>query len=336
MSEAPLNQRVSTNTINRATKLDNARRRFVIDTDTASDDAVAILMALMHPDIDVVALTIVAGNVGISRALTNALITLERCAQPEVPVHAGRSTPLTRRLETAQFVHGEDGMGDINLPMPNRLVPTSTDAVQALLDLPHTDDSLDLVTLGPLTNVAAALLIDPHLLTRYQSVTMMAGAPDSVGNVNELGEFNVWADPEAARIVMAAPGNKTMVGWNISRLHAVMYPADQAVLGTLGPLGEFCEQINVCVDKYARETGLPGFDLPDPIAMAIAIDPSIATKVEMQGININCDVTGDARGHSQPVAVDETHPAVKVVWEANELAFKQMLFAACQAGATNE
>ncbi len=307
------------------------RRRFVIDTDTASDDAVALVIALTHPEIEVVAVTVVAGNVGLPRALINALLTLERCKQPEVPVHAGRATPLIRPLETAQFVHGNDGMGDINLPMPARLAPTSTDAVQALLDLPLADDALELVTLGPLTNVAAALLIDPLLLTRYTKVTMMAGAPDNVGNVNELGEFNVWADPEAARIVMAAPGNKTMVGWNISRLFAVMYPADQALLGTLGPLGVFCEQINVCVDRYARETGLPGFDLPDPIAMAIAIDPSIATRVEARGIEIVCDLTGDARGHSMPVDVDDAHPPIAVVWEANESAFKQMLFNACQS-----
>jgi purine nucleosidase len=307
------------------------RRRFVIDTDTASDDAVAMVIALTHPDIEVVAITVVAGNVGLPRALINALLTLERCEQPDVPVHAGRATPLIRQLETAQFVHGQDGMGDINLALPARLTPTSNDAVQALLDLPLADDSLELVTLGPLTNVAAALLVDPLLLTRYRSVTMMAGAPDNVGNVNELGEFNVWADPEAARIVMAAPGNKTMVGWNISRLYAVMYPADQALLGTLGPLGEFCEQINVCVDRYARETGLPGFDLPDPIAMAIAIDPLIATRVEALGIEINCDVTGDARGHSGPVEVDDSHPPITVVWEANESAFKRMLFSACQS-----
>jgi purine nucleosidase len=309
----------------------SARRRFVIDTDTASDDAVAMVIALNHPDIEVVAITVVAGNVGLPRALINALMTLERCNQPDLPVHAGRATPLMRPLETAQHVHGQDGMGDINLPLPARLTPTSTDAVQALLDLPRTDDSLELVTLGPLTNVAAALLIDPLLLTRYARVTMMAGAPDSVGNVNELGEFNVWADPEAARIVMAAPGNKTMVGWNISRLYAVMYPADQALLGTLGPLGEFCEHINVCVDKYARETGLPGFDLPDPIAMAIAIDSSVATRVETSGIEIVCDLSGDARGHSIPVDVDDGHPPVTVVWEANESAFKHLLFAACQS-----
>lgn len=301
--------------------------RMVIDTDTASDDAVAMVLALANPNVEVVAVTVVAGNVGLSRAVTNACITLERCGQPEAPVHAGRASPLIRPLETAQFVHGEDGMGDIRLPDPHRQIITSHDGVQALLDLAAPD--IDLVTLGPLTNVAAALLIDPLLLTKYRHTTMMAGAPDGVGNVNRHGEFNVWADPEAARIVMTSAGEKTMVGWNISRLYAVMRPAEQAVLGTLGPLGEFCQQINKCVDEYARKTGLEGYDLPDPIAMAIAIDPAVATRVEAVGIDVVCDVTGDERGRTVPVEVDAEHPPVNVVWEADESRFKQMLTKAC-------
>ncbi len=307
------------------------RRRLVIDTDTASDDAVAMVLALRNSSIDVVAVTVVAGNVYLPRATLNALITLERCGHAHLPVYAGRATPLVRPLESAQFVHGDDGMGDIGIANPRRVEPTSSDAVHMLLDLPRTDDSLELVTLGPLTNIAAALLIDPMLLTRYRSVVMMAGAPDGVGNVNAHGEYNVWADPEAARIVMAAPGNKTLVGWNISRLYAVMLPAEQALLGTLGPLGEFCQQINVCVDEYARRTGLAGYDLPDPIAMAIAIDPTIATKTEVRGLEINCDLAGDHRGHSIPVDVDDEHPPITIVWEANSEAFKRMLFTACSA-----
>ncbi len=308
-----------------------ARRRIVIDTDTASDDAVAMMIALTSTAVDVVAVTVVAGNVGLERAVINAMISLERCGKPDIAVHAGRSTPLTRPLETAQFVHGEDGMGDIGLPMPKRRSVTSNDGVQALIDLAAGEAELELVTLGPLTNVAAALLIDPLLLTKYRHTTMMAGAPDGVGNVNAHGEFNVWADPEAARIVMDAPGAKTMVGWNISRLYAVMRPAEQALLGTLGPLGEFCQQINTCVDKYARMNGLDGYDLPDPIAMAIALDSAVAIRVEDCGIQINCDVSGDHRGETVVVCADGNHPAVRVIWEADESLFKHMLTTACSS-----
>jgi purine nucleosidase len=307
-----------------------ARATLVIDTDTASDDAVALVMALMHPDIDVRAITVVAGNVPIEMATNNALLTVERCVaegQRAVPVHVGASQPRCRPLETAQFVHGADGMGDINLP-PATTQPTGHDAVDQLLDLPADGDSpLTLVTLGPLTNIAAALDRDPLLLTRYEHTVMMAGAPDLVGNVNTHGEFNVWCDPEAAEVVFAAPGRKTLVGWNISRQFAVMTPDDQAHVATLGPLGRFVHEINRVVDEYCRNTGLAGYDLPDPIAMAIAIDPSIATRTTQIGVAVTIDGEDD-RGASTP-NVDGDRAPMTVVWEADEAAFKRQLFAAC-------
>jgi purine nucleosidase len=301
--------------------------KLLIDTDTASDDSVAMLIALTCPNVEVVAVTVVAGNVGLDRAVQNALITLERAGKPDVEVFRGEANPLTRPLETAQFVHGEDGMGDIGLPLAQRTQHTIGSAVDVLLQAPAAHEHLTLVTLGPLTNVALALRRDPELLTRYDSVVMMAGAPDSVGNVNALGEFNVWADPEAAQLVMRAPGNKTMVGWNISRLYAVVTPAEQAVIGSLGPLGEFTQQINVCVDEYARANGLAGYDLPDPIAVAIAIDPLVATRIEHQRIDVVLE--GEHERGCTRVSGDPSIPFTKVVWEADESRFKSMLMAMC-------
>jgi purine nucleosidase len=302
-------------------------RPFFIDTDTASDDAVALLVALTNDEIDVVGITVVAGNVGLDRAIINARITTERAGKPAIAVYAGRAQPLSRPLETAQFVHGEDGMGDIGLPLPQQTVADTGDAIDVLIAAPSHHPGLTLVTLGPLTNVAAALQRDPQLLSRYARVVMMAGAPDGYGNVNATGEYNVWADPEAARIVMRAEGNKTMVGWNISRLFAVMTPADQAVIGTLGPLGEFTQQINVCVDEYARSNGLAGYDLPDPIAMAIAIDPTIATRSHWQRVDVVLDGEED-RGCTRIVG-DPSVPLTEVIWEADEARFKSMIMAMC-------
>jgi purine nucleosidase len=309
-----------------------ALRTFVIDTDTASDDAVALVMALMHPDVDVRAITVVAGNVPLPMAVNNALLTVERCVaqgRATVPVHAGLDAPLRRPLETAQYVHGEDGMGDINLP-PATTAAAGHDAVTELIELPHRSvEPLTLVTLGPLTNVAAALARDPELLTRYEHTVMMAGAPDLVGNVNAHGEFNVWCDPEAAEIVFAAPGAKTLVGWNISRQFAVMTPADQQHLTTLGPLGQFVHEINRVVNEYCLNTGLPGYDLPDPITMAIAIDPTIAIDVTIEPVVVTIDGE-DHRGASTPTA-DPSRPPMRVVWKADEAAFKRQLFAACRS-----
>lgn len=308
-----------------------ALRTFVIDTDTASDDAVALVMALMHPGIDVRSITVVAGNVPLPMAVNNALLTVERCVAEgcrSVPVHAGLDAPLHRALETAQYVHGEDGMGDINLP-PATTFAAGHDAVTELLELPaRSVEPLTLVTLGPLTNVAAALARDPFLLTRYERTVMMAGAPDLVGNENAHGEFNVWCDPEAAEIVFAAPGAKTLVGWNISRQFAVMTPADQTHLTTLGPLGEFVHEINRVVNEYCLNTGLRGYDLPDAIAMAIAIDPQIATDTTDEPVVVTIEGE-DNRGASTP-ATDPNRPPMRVVWKADEAAFKRQLFAACQ------
>jgi purine nucleosidase len=308
-------------------KSQNVDMKLLIDTDTASDDSVAMLIALTRPDVEVVAVTVVAGNVGLDRAVQNALITLERAAKPDIAVYRGASQPLARPLETAQFVHGDDGMGDIGLPLAARVQPSDGSAIDVLLAAPNEHERLVLVTLGPLTNVAMALQRDPDLLTRYEAVVMMAGAPDAVGNVNALGEFNVWADPEAAQIVLRAAGNKTMVGWNISRLYAVVTPAEQAVIGTLGPLGAFTQQINVCVDEYARSHGLAGYDLPDPIAMAIAIDPLVASRIELQRVDVVLEGEHE-RGCTQ-ISGDRSIAVTKVVWEADESLFKSMLMQMC-------
>lgn len=311
--------------------------RIIIDTDTASDDAVAVLMALMNPRVKVEALTVVAGNVPLDLAVNNALVTVETCVAaggPTVPVYVGNAGPLLRPLETAQFVHGEDGMGDVGLDQAT-IAAEPGDAVDELIRRANAElGELTLVTLGPLTNIAHALGKDSAFLTKFRHTYMMAGAPDDVGNVNRLGEFNVWCDPEAAAHVIAAPGDKTMIGWNISRLYAVMTPADQLALGDLGPLGSFVQRINRVVNQYALDTGLAGFDLPDPIAMSIAIDQGIATHTTFETLRIHIDGV-DERGWSEVIPSESGLVPLRVVWEANESAFKEQLYTACRNGATN-
>ncbi|WP_229276289.1 nucleoside hydrolase [Agromyces kandeliae] len=262
----------------------------VIDTDTASDDAVAILQAVLHPDIEVRAVTTVAGNVPLPTATRNALVTLELANATDIPVHPGCAGPILRPLETAQHVHGEDGMSGAPLIEPETQ-PQTEHAVEALIrlgrDEPHRHE---LVTLGPLTNIAAALLIDPDLLTRFTRVTMMIGAADGRGNVAATGEFNAWADPEAAKIVFHAPGDKRMVGWDASRKYAVITDADECELRATGALGEFICEINRSVRAWGRDvTGIDGYDLPDPLAMAVAIDPSIVVESTRTHVAVSTD-----------------------------------------------
>jgi len=305
-----------------------SRRSIVIDTDTASDDAIALLLAVREPSVDVRAVTVVAGNVPLDLAVRNAIITLDLSGGADIPVHAGRDRPLGRPLDTAQFVHGEGGMGGATLPEPSRAT-TSDDAVGALLALGSSEPGVhDLVTLGPLSNIAAALDSDPDLLTKFGHTYLMAGSPDGVGNVDALGEYNVWADPEAATAVFAAPGAKTMIGWNISRLFAVMNHDEQAELARVGRLGRFAIDINGDVDRYALDTGLAGFDLPDPIAMAVALDDSIITEATDEWLVVGLD--GPTRGCTIP---DRRHgrpaPNIRVLWSVDEAAFKRRLITAC-------
>lgn len=256
-------------------------RKFLIDTDTASDDAVALVMALRTPGIHVEAITVVAGNMPIEKGLQNALYTRDLC-NSHAPVYQGSAAPLLRPLHTAESVHGNDGMGDIGLPLTGRR-PEPGSAVTAIIETIHRNPGeITLVTLGPLTNIALALKEDPSIVKEVSRYVMMGGIGYGGGNVTPAAEFNIWVDPEAAEIVFASGLPVEMVGWDISVQYAVFDPQDVAQFRAIGtPLAQFCMDIQKALTQYAlTKTHLAGFDLPDPIAMAVAIDPSAATKTE--------------------------------------------------------
>jgi purine nucleosidase len=286
-------------------------RPFLIDTDTASDDAVALLLALRHPEIDVRAITVVAGNVPVDQGVQNALYTVE-LAGADVPVYRGAPAPRERELHTGQAVHGEDGMGDIGLEVTGRAAAHG-DAAQVLIDeIARRPGEVTLVTLGPLTNVAAAFEREPESARDLAAIVVMGGTSDHRGNITAVAEYNVWADPEAAAIVFDSGAPLTMVGWDISRQYAVITPDDADELRALGPLGAFGVDIQRTLIEFCRtQTLLDGFDLPDPIAMAIAIDPSIATRIERLHVVVETsgeltrgETVVDYRGTSAEANVD--------------------------------
>lgn len=305
------------------------RRSLVIDTDTASDDAVALLLAAAA-DVDIAAVTVVAGNVPLDLAVRNAIVTLDLCGAGGVPVFAGARSPLTRPLETAQDTHGDDGMSGAKLPAPTRTL-TPGNAVDVLLELAAAEPGRHtLVTLGPLTNIAHAIERDADFLTCFDHTFMMAGSPDGVGNVNVAGEYNVWADPEAATIVLGAIGPKTMIGWNISRQYAVITPEENQALIAAGPLGRFTAEINADLERYCRDvSGLVGYDLADPVAMAVALDESIIIEHSNE-----CMVVGLDEPSRGAVLLDRRAeravPNCRVVWTIDEAAFKERLLVACR------
>lgn len=256
------------------------KRKFFIDTDTASDDAVALIIALRHSDIDVVGIGVVAGNVPLEMGVQNALYTRELC-QSSAPVYVGAAKPLVRELRTAQFVHGMDGMGDIGLDLKGRQ-PNVGDAVDELIKAADEFEGvLELVTLGPLTNIALALQKDPSIAKKIKRCVVMGAVADHIGNVTPVAEFNMWVDPEAVDVVLQSGMNLEFVGWDISRKFAVITQAESAMLRSMDtPFATFAIDIQRVLEKFcANETHLAGFDLPDPIAIAYTINSSVADEV---------------------------------------------------------
>jgi len=304
-------------------------RRIWIDTDTASDDVVALIIALKHPDVEVVGMSIVAGNVPLDMAVQNALITVERCGA-KVAVHAGAAAPLSRPLESAQNVHGHDGMGDIGLDLTGR-TPTSQDGIGAMIDAFRSHPGeIELVTLGPLTNVAVAIRSDANFTSWVKRCVSMAGTGVLPGNVTPLSEFNVWADPEAAHVVFGSGMRVEMVGWDVSWQDAAINDAMAAELRSLSPLAEFAIDIQRHVRQFCEEvTKVPGFDLPDPIAMCVAIDDGIITSEVDKYVEVILG-EGHARGQTMVdwLGVTRRPPNTRVVLRCDQTKFRQMLRAA--------
>lgn len=269
-----------------------AKRKFIIDTDTASDDAVALIMALRHADTEILAITTVAGNVPLPQATQNALYTVELCGAA-TPVYQGAEEPLSRPLRTAQSVHGQDGMGDTGLPLSGR-VPAPGDAVERLVQIAkqHSQD-ITLVTLGPLTNIALALRANPKFASMVSECIVMGGSADGRGNTTPAAEFNIWVDPEAAREVFLSDLPVTMVGIDICRNHATFGEDEIATLRHMQtPLADFALGIqNTVMDVYRARTGQAGFGLPDPAAMAVALDPSLV--LASQHLFVDVETSGE-------------------------------------------
>lgn len=250
-------------------------RRILIDTDTASDDAVALLMALREPNVRVEAITVVAGNSPLRTCVRNALTSVEQAATYAPPVHAGMARPLLRDLFTAEFVHGEDGMGDMDLPDPT-LEVQSGHAVDAIIEHANRlDGELEVITLGPLTNLAMALLKDPALAGSIKHVHVMGGAGLGPGNITPVAEFNFYVDAEAAHVVVAAEVPKTIVGWDASTGDTFMGRDDLDRLREVGPLGAFAVRCNATLIENNRQRGRDGCDWPDPVTAAAALYPEL-------------------------------------------------------------
>jgi len=314
---------------------------FLIDTDTASDDAVALIMALRSPQILVLAITTVAGNVDVYQASRNALYTAELC-DSQVPVFVGAEQPLQRAHVSAAWFHGRDGLGDHRYPPPRR-APEKQSAPEAIIDTIEANPGLVLVTLGPLTNVALALEKKPGIAAKVSRCVVMGGAPCCEGNVTPAAEYNIWCDPEAARIVLRSDLPIELVGWHLCRGEAVLNPSDiQHVLSFGTPVAKFAIECNSrAQEAFFEQSGERGISLPDPVAMAVALDPSIVASQSEHFVDVETEseltrgmtvvdrmnVVHDERNRevwASPIAGG--HKA-KIFWAIDNARWKQALYA---------
>jgi purine nucleosidase len=264
-------------------------RTFLIDTDTASDDAVALIMALRAPDVRVAGITVVWGNVPVEQGVRNALYVTELCGA-DVPVHQGAARPLRREPSNATWFHGRDGLGDHGFA-PSRRQPASDEAVDALIDMARQSPGCVLVTLGPLTNVALALARDSRFASFIARAVVMGGAACTVGNVTPAAEYNVWADPEAAQAVFRSALPIEMVGWELCRGPANLTADEMRRVRALDtPLAHFALDCNsTAIEANRRQSGDIGLALPDPVAMGIALDPELCTRRSAHYVDVEVE-----------------------------------------------
>ena len=318
-------------------------RPFLIDTDAGSDDAVAVVMALRQANVDVLAITTVAGNVPLSQATQNALYFVELC-DSDAPVYAGADRPLLREYVSADWFHGADGLGDWDdgRYLPRKSQAAVGHAVTAIIDLARGTDELTIVTLGPLTNLALALRQAPDIAGRVSRCVIMGGAACTNGNVTPAAEYNIWCDPEAARIVFRSGMAIEMVGWEFSQGEFVLSLDDIDALREIDtPYADFAVDSNIKgMRGYEVQTGEVGISLPDGAAMAVAIDPSICTRASRHFVDVECDselTRGMTVVDKLDVAHDDRNRAVwrdamqsprkpSICWALDAARWKDLLF----------
>ena len=256
-------------------------RRVILDVDPGTDDAMAILLALNSPEIDVMALTVVAGNVVVGQGIDNALKLVALAGRCDIPVARGAEKPLAQKLTTAEFFHGENGLGNVDLPPPACKVDarTAPDLIVELIDkYPH---EITLVPVGPLTNIALALRKDPSIRSKVREVVLMGGSI-SGGNATAAAEANIYNDPEAARAVFEAGWPLTMVGLNVTE-KTLFTRADLGQLAKeKGPQARFAAAVLGFMVGLAERLRAEGTAMHDPLAVGAAIDRTLITTRDMR------------------------------------------------------
>jgi purine nucleosidase len=283
----------------------NSPTRVVIDCDTGVDDSMAILYGLLAPDIDIVGMTCVWGNIDVSLSTKNTLRLLEMMDRPDIPVAMGANKPLVGPPWTrSSLVHGADGQGNTNLPDP-KLQPAKESAVEMLIRLAHEHPGeLTLVPVGPMTNVGAAVIADPSIAKLYKGVVMMGGAFSVPGNLGRWGEANIAHDPEAAQVVFEAGWPVTAVGLDVT-LKTMLDGSKLDQLRDSGTVaGKHIHRIaQHYLEFYAARRGRRECAMHDALALAIAADPSLM--LAAPNLRVDVELNGT---HTRGMTVAEFRP----------------------------
>jgi purine nucleosidase len=302
-------------------------KRMIIDTDPGVDDAQAIMMALAHPAVKVEALTVVAGNVGLEHTVANAKKVLD-VFDAQVPVYAGSAQPLVLKAETAAYVHGEDGLGDGGIPASSRETEAEPAAVALVRMANEAPGEISLVAIGPLTNLAVALHLDPQLPEKFTELIIMGGAVDARGNTKNLSaEFNIFTDPEAAHLVFEAWSEITLISWETTMAHGIPEHVWGPWRDLPTPQAKFFFQISDKLIKFLAEVlGRATIFGADGLAMAVALEPDIVQKAETHYVSV--ELSGrHTRGQTTVDWMDQSgrKPNTRIIRKVNLQRFYELM-----------
>ncbi len=273
----------------------SAPRRVIIDTDPGTDDAMAIILALNSPEFNVEALTVVAGNVEAWQGLENALKIVSLAGRCDVLVAGGAQHPLNQKLITAQFWHGKNGLANVELP-PSKCKADPRFGPDLIIEMVHRyPHEITLIPVGPLTNIALAVSKDPSLAALVKDIVIMGGSITG-GNVNGAAEANIYNDPEAAQIVFNAGWMVTMVGSDVGERTLITRKYLDELQSSHGPQSDFIAKIADFYLNRSEKSGYAGAAMYDPLAVGIALDPTLGTLKEM---HVDVETKGEfTRGES--------------------------------------
>ncbi|MEO1733915.1 MAG: nucleoside hydrolase [Pseudomonadota bacterium] len=268
-------------------------RKIIIDTDPGQDDAVAILLALASPEeIEVLGITAVAGNVPLALTAKNARIVCELAQRTDIPVFAGCGAPMVRKLVTAEHVHGKTGLDGPVLPDP-RMQLQDQNGVDFIIETLRLEPAgtVTLCPLGPLTNVATALVKAPDIAEKIQEIVLMGGAYFEVGNITPTAEFNIYVDPEAADIVFKSGADITVLPLDVTHKALVTKARNDAFRDLGSNVGVAVAEMTDFFERFDKEKyGSAGAPLHDPCVTAYLIRPQLFSG---RHINVEIETTSD-------------------------------------------